>query len=338
MHGDKRLSTLTRGAGLLTLVLAGGTIGFMVLERYTLLDALYMTVITISTVGFGEVRPLDRSGHLFVILLIITGLAVVGYTLTSLGQAIVEGSVQRMFWRRRMMREIESMRDHYIVCGHGRMGRVVCRELKEEKVPFLVIERDADAAALLHDRGYRVVQGDATEDEVLARARVDHARALVSVVSRDVDNLYITLSAREMCRQDNAGLYILARASDARDRRKLQHAGANRVISADEIGAMRIVQALLRPTVFDFMEVTTTSSHLELMFEEMTVGPANHLAGSKLRDSSIRQNYDVIIIAAKKADGTMVFNPGSEYMLEAGDVLITLGNKDQLGRLRRALA
>jgi len=338
MHTDIPLGTMRRGAILLMLVLLGGTLGFMALEDFPFLDAFYMTIITISTVGFGEVRPLDGEGRIFVIALVIAGLAVMGYTLTTLGQAVVEGSVQRMFWRRRMQREIESMRGHHIICGSGRMGRVVSRELGEEKVPFVIIERDPETAEALSERGHLVIVGDATEDEVLEQAGVRRAKALVAVVSRDVDNLYITLSAREMCREQNPRLYILARASDARDQRKLMHAGANRVISADEIGAMRIVQALLRPTVYDFMEVVTSSSHLDLMFEEMLVGEGARAAGQALRDTDIRAQFDVIIIAVKKAGGEMVFNPGGDTRLDAGDVVITMGNKEQLGRLRAALA
>jgi voltage-gated potassium channel len=180
-----------------------------------------------------------------------------------------------------------------------------------------------------------VVEGDATHDEVLEEAGIERAQGLVAVVSRDEDNLYITLSAREMTRQTNPGLYILSRAADESAMKKIRRAGADRVISPYQIGGMRMVQALLRPTVYDFVEVVTQSSGLDLMFEELQVGEGSPLVSAAIKDSGIRQNYDVIAIAIKKPTGRMVFNPGPDYIIEAGDVLIILGEKNQLARLRK---
>jgi voltage-gated potassium channel len=199
------------------------------------------------------------------------------------------------------------------------------------------VEGDTEHAEALSGRGNLVVAGDATEDDVLLRAGVKRAKALVAVVSRDVDNLYIVLSARELCRQDNPNLYILSRATDDTAMTKITRAGADRVISPYTIGGMRLVQALLRPTVYDFVEIATESSGLDLMFEELRVGPDSQLASVALRDSNIRQEYDVVIIAVKKESGGMVFNPGPNYVLQTGDTVITLGNRDQLSRLARAL-
>ncbi len=337
METDTRLSTVLRGGLLLLVVVAVGTVGFMLLEGFSLLDALYMTVITISTVGYGEVRQLHADGHIFVILLILSGLMVVGYTLTSLGRAVVEGSLQRFVGRKRMLREIGSMRGHIIVCGYGRVGKTICKELTSEKVNFVVVERDADQAEWLASKGYKVVVGDATEDEVLEEAGVLKARGLVAVAARDVDNLYIVMSAREMCAHENPGLLIVSRASDVRELRKIRTAGADQVISPYNIGGVRIAQALLRPAVYEVMDLLSSSGEMELSLEDISLNEDMSLVGRALRDTNIRQEFNLIIIGVKKPDGSLVFNPGPEHVLEVGDELITLGSRDQLDRFIRSL-
>lgn len=323
-----------RGLAFLCLVLLVGTLWFWLVETdHTPLEALYMTVITVSTVGFREVHDLDASGKTFVVFLIISGLTVLTYTLSSIGRVIIEGSLHRYVGRQRMAREIGNIRDHFVICGHGRMGRILCEELHAERVPFVVIDGDAETAEHLRGMGYKVVEGDCTEDEVLERAGVRRARGLVAVVSRDVDNLYITLSARQMCREGNPELYILSRATDGPAGEKIRRAGADRVISPYVIGGMRLVQALLRPTVSDFIDIATRAGGLDLMFEELKVGPGAELDGVAIKDSGIRQNFDVIVIAIKKSSGQMVFNPGPDVRLAVGDVLVTMGDLGQLKRL-----
>jgi len=232
-----------------------------------------------------------------------------------------------------MLREIEKLKDHYIVCGHGRMGKILCQELTSEDVPFVVVDGDPETAENLIKTGYKVVQGDATEDETLELAGVKRAKGLVAVVNRDVDNLYITMSARDMSAEENPELYILSRATDERASRKITRAGADRVISPYAIGGMRIVQALLRPTVYDFVDIATHSKGLDLMFEELEIRTNSHLDGKVLKDSGIRSGFDVIVIGIKKPSGRMVFNPGPDVVLQVGDVLIMLGDKEQLVRL-----
>ena len=336
---DSQISfrNVIRGLVLLLVVLVVGTGWFVLVDDYTIVDALYMTVITVSTVGFREVGVLDGSDRIFLVFLIISGLTVLTYTLGSLGRVIVEGSIERYVGRRRMQQEIEHMTGHYIICGHGRMGEILCAELNAENVPFVVIEGDPEKAEALGERGYRVVEGDATEDDVLGRAGVTRAKSLVALVSNNVNNLYITLSAREMCRGVNDGLYVLARATDGAASEKIKRAGADRVISPYVIGGMRIVQALLRPAVYDFVDIATQGGGLELMFEEVTLKVGSQMNGVALMDSGIRQNYDIIVIAIKKPTGRMVFNPGPKEVLEEGDVLITLGDRDQLDRMCGAL-
>ncbi|MCP4571035.1 MAG: potassium channel protein [bacterium] len=331
---DLSLAAVGRGLIFLVLLLAAGTIWFVAVEGgYNIVDALYMTVITVSTVGFGEVHDLDPSGRVFVVFLIISGLAVMTYTLGAVGRVIVEGSIERFVGRHRMQRDIEKLRGHYVVCGYGRMGRILCDELQNEGVSFVVIEGDAETVEDLADKGYRVVDGDATEDEVLEKAGIKRAKGLVAVVSRDVDNLYITLSARQMCREENPSLYILSRATDQRAGEKITRAGANRVISPYAIGGMRLVQALLRPAVHDFVDMASQSGGLDLMFEQVAVRDGSSLDGLTLAQSDIRRNYNVMVVGIKTASGKMVFNPGPDAELHGGDVLVALGDKEQLQRL-----
>ncbi len=334
---DSRFKNFRRGLALLLLVIVIGCGGLIVIEDCSVWDALYMTVITISTVGFGETVPLSPQGRVFILFLIVAGLAVMAYTLGGVGQIIIEGQVQKYLGRHRMQREIDSLSGHYIICGHGRMGRILCNELRQESAPFVVIEGVETEAESLRESGVLVVAGDATEDEMLEKAGVTRARGLVAVVSRDEDNLYITLSAREMTQMHNPLLYILSRATDESAGKKIRRAGANRVISPYVIGGMRIVQALLRPTVYDFVEIVTQSSGLDLMFEELAIGTGSRLVNTAIMNSGIREDYDVIVIAVKKSSEQMVFNPGPEYVLETGDVMITLGDKEQLARLAKVL-
>ncbi len=337
LNTDLNFNSVRKGIGLLFLVLLLGVFWYTAMEDLSLLDATYMTVVTISTVGFKEVQPLDTSGRIFTLILIIAGLTVMTYTLGAVGRVVIEGSIQRYLGRQRMMREVEKLKNHYMVCGHGRMGAILCEELQREGVDFVVIEGDPLVAEKLVEKGYLVVGGDATEDAVLDKAGVGRAKGLVAVVSNNVDNLYITLSARQMSRQDNPGLYILSRATDKSASEKITRAGADRVISPYAIGGMRIVQALLRPTVYDFVDVATQSSGMDLMFEELTISEGSKLDGMAIRDSGIRQDYDVIVIAIKKPSGRMVFNPGPEIVMQVGDQLIVLGDRNQMKRLESTI-
>jgi voltage-gated potassium channel len=218
------------------------------------------------------------------------------------------------------------------------MGRILCDELANEGVAFVAVEGDPEVVENLSAKGYKVVEGDATEDDVLQRAGILRAKGLVAVVSRDVDNLYITLSARQMCREENPALYILSRATDQGAGEKITRAGANRVISPYAIGGMRLVQALLRPTVHDFVDMASQSGGLDLMFEEVTVRDGSRLEGQTLAQSDIRRDYNVMVVGIKKGSGKMVFNPGPDATLQGGDVLVALGDKEQLRSLAASVS
>jgi voltage-gated potassium channel len=294
-------------------------------------DALYMTVITISTVGFEEVSELTAPGRGFTIALILGGVFTLFYAGTEIIRAILEGELKEMFGRQRMERSLAELKDHFIVCGLGRMGRQVCQEFSALGLPFVVIERREDVI-----REFRVphgvaVHGEATSDDVLKRAGVERARGLVTVVASDADNLYITMSSRLL----NARLHIVARAGDEGAGPKLLRSGASRVVTPYMLGGHRVAQAVLRPNVVDFIELATRSGHKELQMEEVAIGHQSLLAGRDLKGSQIRQDSGVIIVGIKKAQGGMVYNPAPDVVISAGDVMIALGDRQQLDRLER---
>ena len=311
------------------LLAVAGTAGYHLVEGWGVFDALYMTVITITTVGFTEVHPMSHAGRIFTMLLSLGGIFTLFYAATELIRAVVSGEVRSVLGRQRMERSLTEIRDHFVVCGFGRMGNLVCREFSSLGLPYVIIDRDA---SLLHDFSFAhgiPLVGDATSDDVLRRAGVDRARGLVTAAASDADNLYVTMSARFL----NDKLLIVARAEEEGAEKKLLRAGANRVVSPYIIGGQRVAMAVLRPSVMDFIELATRKEHMELQIEEAAVLAGSRLAGLSLKDSQIRQDLGIIIVAIKKPDGKMIFNPPSETVIAGGDVLITLGNREQLDRL-----
>ena len=306
-----------------------GTSGFALIEGWPLLDCLYMTVITITTVGFMEVHPLSPAGRLFTSLLALGGVFTLLYAATSVIRAVVSGEIGGTLGRQRMDRKLAELTGHAIICGYGRMGRLVCSEFSSLGRPFVIVDQQA---SVLDD--FRVphgipLQGDATDDHVLRKAGVERAKVLVTVAASDAANLYITMSARLLSEK----LFIVARSEESESEPKLIRAGANRVVSPYVIGGQRMAMAVLKPNVMDFIELATRSDYMELQIEESMIEPGSALAGRSLKDSRVRQDLGVIIVAIKKPDGRMVFNPPSEETMEAGDLLITLGHRDQLDRL-----
>jgi voltage-gated potassium channel len=315
----------------LVLVLTVGTLGYMIIEGWKPLSALYMTVITITTVGYGEVAPLSLGGITFTIILILTSVGMVTFIVVGLARVMVEGDVRRILGRRKLEKRIAHLSGHYIVCGYGRIGSYICKELAEKPLPFVVVEKHPDITQRLEEAGYFYVNGDATNDETLRRAGIESAKCLVAAVASDADNLYITLTAREL----NTDLYILSRATDENAQKKLLTAGATKVVSPYLIGAHRMAMALVRPTVVDFMEIAMHRKSLELQLEEIRVNQVDQLPSVTLRDSGIRSDLDLIIVGVKKESGQMIYNPSSETQLEAGDTLIILGERTNLDKLEK---
>jgi voltage-gated potassium channel len=311
------------------ILIAVGTVGYHVIEGWPWFDALYMTVITLTTVGFREVGELSRAGQVFTMLLSLGGVFTLFYAAGAVIGSIVSGEVRSFLGSRRMERSLAELKDHLIVCGLGRMGRLVCQEFSAQGLPFVVIDRTGEFLEEFQIAHGLALHGDATSDEVLERAGVKRARALVTVVASDADNLYITMSARLLSDR----LFIVARAEDERSEQKLLRAGANRVVSPYVIGGARVAQAVLRPTVVDFLELATRTEHLELNIEETRIAANSPLAGATLKDSRVRQDMGLIVVAIKKQSGKMVFNPSPDSTMDAGDILIMLGRRQDLDQL-----
>ena len=317
----------------LSVVVAVGVVGFMTIVGMGFVDALYMTVTTISTVGFREVVPLGTAGQLFTIALIISGVGIVFYSASLVARDLIEGELRRGFGRRKVQRQIAQMSGHVIVCGFGRMGRSVCKELAVKPAAFVVIDRDPEALRLAESESYPCVEGDANEDAVLQAAGIERAHGLVAALSKDADNVYAVLTAREL----NPTLRIVARAEDERSERKLLHAGANRVVLPYAISGHRMAHALLRPAVLDVIDLATHYRSLELQIEEVAVPADSFCAGSTVQESGVREHLGLIVIAIKKPDDTMLFNPTAEARIDAGDRLVLMGPVDNLREVERRL-
>jgi len=314
----------------LLMVIGAGVIGYRVLEDYSWLDSLYMTVITLTTVGFQEIKPLGGAGRIFTIVLLVAGLGVVFYTAVAAARYVVEGEFQQFFGRRRMEKKIGVLKDHYLVCGFGRIGEVVCRELASKPVPFVVIEVDEERSHKADEAGYLVLQGDASDEKVLLAAGVAGAKGLFAALSTDAGNVFVTLMAREL----NPSLVVVARAETERSERTLMHAGASTVISPYAMGGHRMAQAALRPAVVDIIELATHHQNLELQLEEIGVPQGSPCAGKTLRDSALDE-LGVIVVAIKRASGRMLFNPAGEERIAVGDRLVALGEAARLKDLER---
>jgi voltage-gated potassium channel len=327
-----------KGAGLAIAlflsIVAGGTVGYVVIEGWTPWDAFYMTVTTIATVGFREVHELSWPGQAFTIVLIFGGVGTAFYTATLLATIIVEGGLHRHFEQRRFVRMLEQITDHFIVCGYGRIGRIIAEELHRQNVPFIVIERDPELVEAVMTRGWLAVHADASQDEVLQRVGIGRARGLIAAVGTDAENVYTVLTARVM-RPD---LFIVARVETDDAERKLKRAGADRVISPYHIGATHIVQSALRPAVVDFVELATSSEHLDLSMEQVRIEETSPVVGQTLVDAGIRQKFGVIVVAIRRLGGAMEFNPPSDAVLRAGDELIVLGRPQSVKALEETVA
>lgn len=311
-----------------------GTIGYMVIEKWPLLDALYMTVITMATVGYSEVRPLDLPGRLFTIGLVFFGVGSAAYIAGAVVQFMVEGRIRAILGRRKLDRKIDRLRNHFIVCGYGRIGRVLCDNLRRRIPQILVIESNPERIAQMEADNVVYLSGDASEESVLQRAGIERAAGLVAVLGSDTQNVFLVLTARQL----NPALYIIARAGAEASKAKLAAAGADFVQSPYELGALSMAQRILRPTVTSFLDLAISNRNSDIQMEEIRVAPSSHLVDKTLKDSGIRQKYNLIIIAIKSGgNGDMLFNPSFESVIRSGDTLIAVGPEASLKRLEGAL-
>ncbi|MGB7291603.1 MAG: potassium channel protein [Thermodesulfobacteriota bacterium] len=326
MNGTRRKIVLS--AVLIVLINAIGTIGYMVIEGWNFRESLYMTIITLTTVGFREVHKLSPTGEYFTIVLLIGGVGIILYVLATEARLIFEGGLQDVFGRRRLERKIKELKDHYIVCGYGRMGRIIARELKAKGVGTVVIEI-APVTQFEKKEDMLIVEGDATRDDVLISAGIDRAKGLVSVLPTDAENLYVVLSAREL----SPKLFVMARASDEGAEQKMLRAGATRVVSPYLTGGLKIAHTILKPAVMDFIEFATRAGNIEIQMEEVPVQNDSKLVGITLDESGIGRDLGVIVVAIKNKEGVMQFNPTSKTIMQEGDTLIALGEVSKLSEL-----
>lgn len=315
-------------------LVAGGTAGYVLVEGWSAFDALYMTVITLTSVGYLEVHPLSTAGRVFTMGLLLTGVFSLFYAATAAIRSVVGGELTGQFGRSRMEKKLQSLQGHIIVCGFGRMGRLVAQEFSQQGIPFVVIERSADLLVGFESGSGLALTGDATHDDTLRRAGIERAKTLVTLAASDADNLFITMSARLMSDR----VFIVARAEDEAAEKKLMRAGASRVVSPYIIGGQRVAQAVLRPSVVDFIELATRSDHMALQIEETEVRDTSRLCGKPLKETGLRHELGVIVVAIKRADGEMIFNPAPDATIMPGDTLITLGPRDRQDQLRALAA
>src|SRR6266404_1438208 len=314
------------------ILIASGTVGFkLILPSIAWFDAFYFTLITLTTIGYGEPPGMNHGGRVFAAVLIITGVGTIGYALSVAVQAVVESELLSTFGKRKMYKDINKLNGHYIVCGAGRVGAGVIRDIARSGHDFVVIEGDETIADRLLTQGHMVLMGDATNDDVLKAAGIERARGIVCAVSSDPDNLYITLTARDL----NKETRIVARANDESAVGRLMKAGADRVVSPALTGSSKMSQMLLRPAVADFIELATMTERLELEIEQVEIGAQSPFIGIALKDTGIRSEHDVIVIAIKRASGEMIFNPAADTLIEKRDALVTIGSHTRLLGLER---
>ncbi|HXZ80998.1 MAG TPA: potassium channel protein [Terriglobales bacterium] len=331
MRGYRNLQLIFSALVVVCLI---GALGFHVIEGWSWFDSFYMVLMTITTIGYSEVHPLSHAGKEFNVFVMIFGVGLVFLGIGATASALLEFELLSFFGKRRMEREISGLSRHYVICGAGRVGRSVARELQRESVPLVIIEANEEKAAKFSDQGWLTVIGDATQESVLRQVHIETARGLVAAASTDAINLYVVLTARSM----NPGLRIIARASEEDAGKHLRTAGADEVISPYLSAGHRIAQSFLRPNVLDFLDIATArGGKLDLEIEEIRIEPDSPFAGNTIAGSRIRQELNVIVLAIKGPRG-MRFNPAPEDRIDAGDCLIAMGEPAGLRRLEQTAA
>ena len=303
------------------------------IEGWNLLDALYMTVETLTTVGYNEVHEMTRMGRIFTILLICIGVAFFLYVAGAVVQFMVEGRIRTILGRRRLDKKIDRLKNHYIICGYGRIGKVLCKMLLRKPFDLVVVEKDPELIPEMDADKILYVSGDATNEENLITAGIQRAKGLIAALATDTENVFLVLTARQL----NPELYIIARASRNESKTKLQAAGANKVELPYDMGAVSMAQRIIRPTVTSFLELAVAHKRKDIQMEEMPVRSSSDLVNIMLKDSGIRQQFNLIIIAIKKLDGNMLFNPSFETVIEGGDTVIAVGQENNLQQLEKIL-
>lgn len=327
-HKFRALFRIRNALIALALAMLFGTIGFTLIEGWPLSDSLYVTVQTLTTVGYGDVPPHSSAGRAFAVVVMLMGVGGVALAASTIVQSVVQSELVSALGQRRQSKKMKKLHDHYIICGSGRVGSHLIRDLQATGKPFVVIENDPQRAAEFTQREIMVLVADATLEESLREVGVDRARGLAACLPNDADNVYVVLTARDL----NPRLHIVARAAEEQAEAKLVRAGANHVVAPTIIGGHRMAVALTKPAVSEFMD-SITANELGLGFEQVEVDAASHLAGQELRSTPIRSELDVVIISIRRHEGEIIFNPSGDCRIETGDILIAIGRADSLTKL-----
>ena len=321
-------------AGLIALVMLMGTIGFTVIDGYPPFDAFYMTLITVSTVGYAEIHPLSHAGRVFNSFLIFFGVITMFFAIGAMTQSIIELELGEYFGKRRTRRMIEKLENHFIVCGYGRVGRNAAQELQRAGVPFVVVDREPERTERAMQAGMLAVTADSTRDDTLRSVGVERARGLISALATDADNLFVILSAKNL----NPKLFVATRAAEEEAEQKLRRAGADALFAPYTMAGYRLAQAVLRPHVFQFFDVATKGMGLDVDVEQVRVPESSGFASRSLEQTRIRRDLGVIVLGIRKADGAMLFNPAAETVISGGDYLIVMGEPANLRTLEHIVS
>ena len=327
----QRRRIVLRSIGLGLAVIGVGTVGYMVIEDQSALNAFYMTAITVTTVGFREAFPLSPQGQFFTVILAFGGVGVILLIASEFARAMLDTDIRRMIGLRRDLTMIKKLSNHIVVLGYGRMGRAVVEVLRERRMAFAVVDLDPDRCHDLEKEHQPAVRGDATQEEVLRAAGTERAKTLIACLADDAHNVYSILLARQL----NPEITIIARAVEDGAEERLRLAGADRVLNPYRVGGTRLAITALKPTVSDFIDASLSGSSIELELAEVVVHPSSDLAGKTLAGAEVRQRFGIIVVALKRGEKS-TFNPGPNEMIEAGDVLVALGPIQALERIERA--
>lgn len=323
------LERIRDGAILLTVVVTAAVLGYR-LAGWSWLDSIYMVVITLGTIGYGETGPMTPSLRILTMAVIIFGMTAGAYTIGGFIQMMTEGEIEKALGERRLGREVAKLRQHVIICGFGRMGRILADELHRIRTPFVIVEREAKRIREANDSQYLALLGDATEEGVLELAGVQHARTLVTALPDDAANVFITLTGRNL----NRNMQIIARGEQPSTQKKLIQAGADRVVLPASIGAMRIANMLTRPSAVEFLELVAGKSTLDVEIDEMVVPAGCPLAGQTVAQAEARRKHGLLFVAIRRGAGQMIFNPDDDFKIETGDTIIIMGRSEDIGRFR----
>ena len=309
-----------------------GTFGFHFIEGWSFVDSFYTTIITLATVGYGDFTPRTAEGKIFAVFVIIFGVGTMLYSFGLISETVIEVRLRRLLGRGKLEKTIEKMNNHYIICGGGRIGFLICRELMAGKMPCVVIDNNPEVIQKAQDEGFICCKGDATQDKILIEAGIKRAKGIVCVLPSDAENLYVILTAKEL----NQQIYIISRSEEEESEHRLLRAGADRVMSPYTLGGVRMAMAILRPAMLDFIEITTRQQSLELRMEEISICKGSPFITQSLEDSGIRKRYGLIIVAVKKDSGKMIFNPMANYIIAEGDRLIAMGEDENVKQFSEA--